>query len=273
MDMNMKTAVLTLIIVITALLIVSQSASAQSSQVSNAISLSHLNVQLTYPAQAMPGKSITVGVQAMAKDNFNLEALTVQVYLTDQSANNLRQLTNATLVKNLPMYAGDQIRKNIEVPVPSNAPRTSLIGIVTENATTVHTYYERSPSSQPLMTIYYTATSDQKIAPLTYVVATTPEYMALQSQFQALQSNFIQLQQTLNETKTNLQNTISQQSTSIDQLNQQLVYANRRTQTYQILALGLGILAAALAVYGVHLKRTGKVKQKTILAEEAKQIH
>jgi len=268
--MKTKPAILILIAVITTLLVVNQSAFAQSSQISNNVSLNHLNVQLTYPAQALPGKSVTVGVQAKAKNSFNLESLTVQVYLTDQSTNNLRQLTSATLVKSLPMYIGDQINKNIKVPVPSDAPRTSLIGIVTENATTVRTFYDRSLTSQPLMTIYYTVNSDQTIAPLTYIMATTPEYTALQAQFHALQSNFMRLQQTLNETKTNLQNTISQQSTTIDQLNQQLVYANRRTQTYQILALGLGILTTALALCGVYQIKTRHENQNTTVTNEPK---
>jgi len=268
--MKTKPAVLILIAVITILFVVNQSAFAQSSQISNNVSLSHLNVQLTYPAQTLPGKSVTVGVQAKAKDSFNLESLTVQVCLTDPNTNNLRKLTSATLVKSLPMYTGDQISKSVEVPIPSDAPRTSLIGIVTENATTIHTFYDRSPTSQPLMTIYYTATSDQTIAPLTYIVATTPEYTALQSQFQALQSNFIQVQQTLNETKTSLQSTVSQQSTTIDQLNQQLIYANRRAQTYQILAVTFGVVAAALAVFSVYQKRTRHKKQSPVSTEESK---
>jgi septal ring factor EnvC (AmiA/AmiB activator) len=106
---------------------------------------------------------------------------------------------------------------------------------------------------------YYSSSTDQAIAPLSYIKATTPEYIALQSEYQALQQQVSQ-GQTQNQ---QLQTTISQQSATINQLNQQLASAGTMTQRYQTLALVFGILAAALAALAVYQSRKGKKTETT----------
>ena len=108
-----------------------QSVFAQSNQVTSTVSLSHGNVQLTYPSQVLPGQSATINLTAQAKDSFQLANLTVQVYLADQ--NNLRQLLSTTVAQNTMMTTGNQINKQIQITVPSDAPRTSLVALVTES--------------------------------------------------------------------------------------------------------------------------------------------
>ena len=260
--MKTRTPVLIFFAAVTILLFVNQVAYAQSSQVSTVVNLSHLNVQLTYPSQVQPGQSVTVNVQAKAKGSFKLGSLIMQIYVPGQ--NNLRQVTSATVAEGLSMLTGDQINRNIQVTVPQDTPRTSLIAKLSENVTLAIfiIYNNASPSVQPAP--YYTAVSDDAITPLTYVMATTPEYSTLQSQFHALQLNFNKLQQTLNQT----QSTISQQNATINQLNQQfynqLTYANRRIQTYQGLSLGLSFVTVALAIVCIYQRTSRRETQGAV---------
>ena len=240
---------------------------AQSNQVTNNVSLRYLNVQLTYPSQALPGQSVTVNVQAKAKGSFQLSSLMLHVYAADSPNLNLRELTSTTVAQNLEMASGTQISKAIQVAVPADVPRSSLIARVSENITlTVFiVYINGNPSVQAAP--YNTATQDEAISTLTYIAATTPEYMALQSQYQTLQTQHQQLLRGLNQSlaqNVKLQTAINQQNATIrelkEQLNQQLTYANRRVETYQGLALGFGILTVFFCSLYVHQRR----KQQSI---------
>jgi len=283
--MKPKAAVLILIAVVTASLFVSQSVYAQSSQVSNSVSLSHLDVQLTYPSEVLPGQSVTLNVLAKAKDGFRLTSLLVQVYYADQ--NSLRQLTSTTVAQNLWMSKGDQINKDVQVAVPLDAPRTSLIALVSESVKV--RYYDYSYYYYPYWyayeyddhsylfyyaypTYYYLTFSDDAIAPLAYIRATTPEYVTLQSQYQ-------QLQQTLNETQAQnqklqqdlqtAQNLIAQKDSTITDLNKQLASTQSMLTFVEVVAVVLGV--AIIATVGLYsgavrsaLRKTPNSKKKSI---------
>ena len=224
---------------------------AQSTQVTNNVSLKFLDVQLSYPSQALPGQSVAVNVQAKAKRSFQLSNLLLQVYVADPNSISLRELSSVTVAQGLEMSTGGQINKVIQVPVPADVPRTSLIARVSENVTlTVFIVYINSnPALQPAP--YNTATADDVITPLTYIAATTPEYVTLQSQYQQVQQG---LTQSLAQI-VKLQQTIAQENATIYQLNEQLSFANRRVQTYQGLALGLSILTVAFFALYIRQRR------------------
>ena len=268
--MKPKAAVLILIAVVTASLFASQSVYAQSGQVSNNVSLSHLDVQLTYPSEVLPGQSVTLNVLAKAKDSFRLTSLLVQVHYVDQ--NSLRQLTSTTVAQNLWMTKGDQINKDVQVAVPLDAPRTSLIALVSESVKV--RYYDYSYYYYPYWyayeyddhsylfyyvypTYYYATFSDNAIAPLAYIRATTPEYVTLQSQYQ-------QLQQTLNETQAQnqklqqdlqtAQNLIAQKDSTITDLNKQLASTQSMLTFVEVLAVVLGV--AIIATVGLYFRRS-----------------
>jgi hypothetical protein len=208
-----------------------------------------------------------------------LTSLIVQVYLADQS--NLRQLVSATVAQNLWITGGNQINKDIQATVPLDAPRTSLIAQVSEKVrTTYYDYsyyypfwygsYDHDNYSYPYYyfiypSYYYVTTSDDAVAPLSYVKATTPEYVALQSQYQ-------QLQQTLNQTlaqnqqlQQNLQSaqaTISQKDSMISDLNGQLASTRNTITLLEIIAVILAVVTAALAI--VHFRPAkGKASEHT----------
>jgi hypothetical protein len=233
---------------------------AQSSQVVGRVSLTHLNVQLTYPSEILPGQSVTVGVQAQAKSSFQLASLTMQVYYVDPTQLNLRQVASATVAQGLTMSSGGQINKAVQVTIPTDAPRTSLIARVAENVTlTVFIVYNNGPSTQAAP--YYSSTSDDAIAPLTYIMSPTPEYVALQSQYQTLQSQYQQVRQGLNQSLAQnvklqqslqaAQNAIAHAESTTDDLK------NRETLSQNIVTL-LAIISVTLVLVGVYIRRTNR---------------
>jgi len=261
---------------------------AQSNQASYTVNLTYSTIQVTYPSEVLPGDSVTVNVQVNPKSNVYLQTLTATIYYIDETG--LHQLTSQTLANNSKMnsygysysYTTSSFSKSFQVTVPQDAPRTSLVASFSETAQSnnynnnyygyPYYYYYEYPYNNSYSCSYwyceysytypayyyayypsYSSTStDSAIAPLSYIKASTPEYATLQSQYQSLQQ---QLQQTQAQNQQ-LQSTVSQQSTTINQLNQQIASSNSNTQTYQVLAVGLGILAAALAVFATFRGRS-----------------
>ena len=243
----MSKASLLLLFTATALLVVTQPVFAQSSLVSTKVTLTHLNIQLTYPSQMLPGQSVTVNVQAQARNIFHLASLTMQVYYVDPTQFNLRQVASTTIAQDLAMSGGTQINKAVQVTIPTDAPRTSLIARVAENVTlTVFIVYNNSsPSIQAAP--FTSSSSDDVIAPLTYIMSATPEYVALQSKYETLQSQYQQVQRGLNQSLSQnvklqqslqtAQNTIAQSNSMITDLKNQLT-----------ISLGIVMLLAIISV-------------------------
>lgn len=281
--MKTKIIVPIVLLVILASIFATESVFAQSNQVTSVVSLSYLNVQLTYPSQVLPGQSANINLTAQAKDSFLLTSLTMVVYLADQ--NNLLQLLSTTVVQNTMMQSGDQINKQMQVTVPSDAPRTSLVAQVTEGVSTssypyssysypypswggpywsgngnwylygAYPYYSASSSSPSYYyssnpTYFSHASSDGAVAPLSYVLATTPEYVALQSQYQQLLNQNQQLRQQFQA----LQNSTAQKDSTISNLNNQLSSAQATTTLAEIVAVILAI--AVLAIAALYQKST-----------------
>ena len=234
---------------------------ADSTQVSNTVSLSHLSVKLAYPSEVLPGQSITINIQATARDSFRLKSLEVQVYFAD--GNNLRQLTTATISKDLYMSKGAQINKDIQTAVPADAPRTALIALVSETATMTYydySYYYYPPYYYGNYSYYYvyypsysySSVTDDGIAPLSYIKATTPEYVSLQTAYQMLQQKLDPSQaenQQLKQTLDAKQATINQLNSDIAALNQKFTSAQGTITLLEVTSIILVGILVALAVY------------------------
>jgi hypothetical protein len=283
--MTPKSTTLVAIIVLIALVSFSQTASAQSTSISNSVSLTYTTVQLTYPSEVTPGQQVTVNVQASAKDYFNLQSLKVQVYYADGST--LRSLSTATIASNVYMKNGDKVNADIQTTIPAEAPRTSLVALVSE--TVRNTYYSYSYDYYPwnyyggsstyypyyygyyaYPDYYYASTTDIGIGPLSYIKATTPEYVTLQSEYQMVQQQLTQAQAQNQQLQQNLQdeqNKVSQRDATITDLNNQLASAHNSVQSLEILS---GILAAVAIVLGVFLalKARGRSPQATAVPEK-----
>jgi hypothetical protein len=258
-----------------------QCAFAQNDQATSTVILNYLTVSLTYPSHVTPGQLVSINVTGQAKETFELASLNVQVYLADQNV--LRPLLSTTVFANTVMLSGEQINKQIQVTVPSSAPRTSLVAQVTESVGATYPYgslgsytYTYNPYNYPSAYPYYPyypnyyysygyspyystyapytnnypAGSDDAITSLSYVLAPTPEYVALQSQNQQLQSQNQQLQQQLQT----LKNSTAQKDSTINSLNGQLSSLQGTTIVVEIIAVILAI--ALVAVTTLHLKST-----------------
>ena len=245
---------------------------AQSSQSSFTASLNWFSLQVTYPSEVMPGDNVSVSVQATPKSSsIYLQSLTGAVYYADAAG--LHLVETQTLVSNptngYGIYATGNFSKSFTVSVPEDAPRTSLVAVFSETVQFNYyaLYYGYGPyygygwypnieigiyPSYPLQT-----GTDDAIAPLSYIRATTPEYVSLQSTYQMLQLR-------LNQTQTRnqqLQATIARQNATISQLNQQLTSANTTAQTYEAVAAVFVVIALALAAFSIYQMRN-KAKTK-----------
>ncbi len=272
--MKTKTSILLPLILVA--LVASQVAFAQASETSSTVSLSHFSVQASYPAEVLPGDSVTISVQAKAKSSFNLISLTIQVYYADAST--LHEVTSATLGSNTYMNNGMSINKDVQFTVPKDMPRTSLIALFSENVRVAYyDYYHYYPAayyaanysypnwynynyySYPYMyyaypVASYSSSTDDGVGPLSYVKATTPEYVSLQSEYNSLQQNLQQVQadnQKLQQDLTAAQGTISQKDAQIADLNQQLDSAKTTSTTLGIATLAAAAIAVVLALFAV----------------------
>jgi hypothetical protein len=223
----------------------------------------------------MPGDNVTVTVQVNPIGNgAYLQSLTATIYYVDASG--LHQLATENLASSNSPNGYSYSRPytssfsgSFTVNVPLNAPRTSLVAVFSETAQSYYygyggyaygynidyglpwDYPSYSYSAPP--SYAYTSRTDQAIAPLSYIKANTPEIVTLQSENQKLQQQLNQSQ----AQNRQLQTAISQQNATIDQLNQR----------YTILALALGILAAALAIFNIYQWRRKERTQQTFEAK------
>ena len=281
----MKSTTLTAIVAALILLTTLNCALGQSNQVSYTVRLNSFTLQVTYPAQVMPGDTITIYVQGGPTGSaVYLQSLTVTVYYADAAG--LHQISTQDLFASSPPnsynnyvtygYSGS-FSKNFTVTVPENAPRTALVALFSEtvqpNYYSYGGYAYNYPSYAsypyyPSYTVYvspayypyssYSYSSDQGIASLSYIKANTPETVTLQSQNQLLLQQLSQLQVQSQE----LQSKVSDQSATINQLTQQLASMNGTVQAYQMVALTLGVLVVILLAFSFSRRKLDRTKQQ-----------
>ena len=244
----------------------------QSTQVTYTVTLNWFTLQVSYPSEAMPGNALNVTVQGTPRNGgVYLQNLNATIYYGDASG--LHQLTSETLVSNsanIYTYYGQpttgSFSKSFTVTIPQNVPRTSLIAVFSETAQYNNYYNGEYPFSfwtfgNPLFYSFYptvTTSTDQGISPLSYVNATTPEYVALQAKYRMAQQ---QLNQTQAQNQQ-LQTTITQQSAMINQLNQEVTSANITVQAYEGVATFFIIIAIALAAVTVYQMRKKETQSR-----------
>ena len=219
------------------------SAFAQSAQASYTVNLNSFSLQVTYPSQVKPGDTVSVNVQVNPKTSVAyLQSLTATIYYADASG--LHNIATQTIFSNngyaYGNYVTSSFSKSFTVNVPQNAPRTSLVAVFTETAQSnyYNSYFDYGygpyyyswyyPAYQyGVYPSYYSSTTstDDAIAPLSYIQASTPEYVTLQSTYQMLQQQLNQTQAQLTQSQAQLQqeqaqnqqlqNTVAQRSATI----------------------------------------------------------
>lgn len=302
MKMKTSTSyMIAILVILAASLSYSQSAIAQSAQSSYSVNLTYLTVQLSFPSQVMPGDSVGVNIQATAKQNIASLALAAQIYYSDGV--NLHQLASSTFNSNSMSSGGSfskQIQFTVPQDAPRTSLVATLTENVKTayvnyyyypaynysyypncyydhhnahycqyNYTSPYCYYDSyygyycqySYMAYPSYT--YATTTDTGLAPLSYIKATTPEYVALQSQYQSLQQQLAQSQaqnqqlqtqdqqlhtqvQQLQQDLQNSQNTNSQKETTISNLNQQLNATQGVNRTLEAATAGLVVIVIVL---------------------------
>ncbi len=271
----------------------------QSTQVSSTVTLQYLNVQLSYPSEVLPSQVVTVNVQATAKQSIRLVSLTLEAYYAD--GNSLRQLATTTIAEEQSMGSGAQVSKAVQVNVPGDTLRTSLIAVVNEKVRVSgytysypYSYYYYSPyyytncTSPPYYCTYYyryyafypypsyyasyVTSTDGAVASLSYIKATTPEYATLQSEYQVLQQKLNQAQTENQKLQQDLQaqkSLLNQNDATIADLNQRLAGMQGNISALEIIAVVLGILSIFLAALVVFF--WGKSSRKSREATAARQ--
>ena len=239
-----------------AMLAMGQMVHAESSQVSTTVELKYLAIHLTYPSEVLPGQMATVSVQATAKDYVHLSKLVLQVYYADGTS--LHMLTAVTVADNVYLSKGNQVGKDLQVNVPADAPRTSLVALVSENVNLTYDYwsyyypypywywgdgnYSESYFIYAYPVPYYTSATDDGLSSLSYVKATTPEYVTLQSEYQMVQQQLAQSK----ADNQKLQDTVTQNNSVIANLNQQLASTQIMIRTLEAFSIILAVLAIVL---------------------------
>jgi hypothetical protein len=251
-----------------------------------------LTVQFTFPESADPGKTVTISATTTAKANKRVNSLSIEVFTyVDRQ---LAKVATATVLKEQKIRSGDIWQTTLAVTIPLNAERSTMIGTVTEVWEETSSYYSSSyylpyypyygpypySSSYPYYpsypydrTIFYayqpsyvvTEKSSQQTLPLTYVLATTPEYDELLAKHEQLQQEYDALVARHNELSSKYDSLRADYDQAVSKYNQLesnyntavLELANYKTLTY-ILIVVAAALGAALALL---LVQRGQVTQ------------
>jgi hypothetical protein len=239
-----------------------------SSQTVTTVSTDHFTVQFTFPESAEPGNTITISTITTAKASKQVHSLSIGVfaYVNRQ----LIQTTSAAVLTDRQVYSGNTWQTILTMTVPPNANRSMMIGTVTEVWEETSSYYNsyRYWPYQPYYyppfphdyTMYYVyepsyvtvQKSSQQTLPLTYVLATTPEYEQLSAQQKQLQQEYDSLlakNSELSSKYESLRSDYDQLASKYNQLGSEynatsLELSNFRTYTYVLILVTVALAGA-----------------------------
>jgi hypothetical protein len=248
------------------------------SQTATTISTDHFTVQFTFPESADPGNTITISTTTTAKTSEQVDSLSIGVfaYVNRQ----LVQTTSAAVLTNKQVYSGNTWQTTLAMTVPPNANRSMMMGTVTEvweETITYHNSYAYWPyqryyyppdrtgyaanNAYPYRyTMYYldepsyvtVQKSSQQTLPLTYVLATTPEYEQLSAQQKQLQQEYDSLLAKNSELSSKYESLRSDYDQLVSKYNQlgseynaaSQELSNFRTYTYVLIVVTVALTAA-----------------------------
>jgi hypothetical protein len=241
-----------------------------ASQTVTTTSTDHFTVQLTFPESADPSNTITISTTTTAKSSGQVDNLSIEVltYVNQQ----LTKATSATVLTNRKVHSGDTWQTTLTVTISPNADRSVMVGIVTETWEETSTHYNSYgylpyypyyyPSYPYNSTVYYVdepsyvtvQKSSQQTLPLTYVLATTPEYEQLSVQYKALLQEYNGLLAQHNELSSKyeaLRSDYDQLTSKYNQLGSEykatsLELSDFRIYTYVLIVITIGLAAAVV---------------------------
>jgi len=246
----------------------------EPSQITSVITTEHMNVQFSFPDSADPGQTITVTATSTARSSAKVISLLIEIYAYVD-----RQLVRAaseTVLANKQVRSGNSWQSTLSVTVPYAAQRSAIIGTVKEiweERTTTYYYssmpfWPYSPYYPPYppynYTAYYVYTpsyvvtekSSQQTTPLTYVLATTPEYEALAQKYEQLQQDYDKLTAQYNDLVSKYDSLRSEYDQTVSRYNQLQSNYNSATaelDSYKTYTYILVVVAVALGAAVVFL--------------------
>ena len=239
-----------------------------ASQTDTTISTDHFTIQLTFPESADPGNTITISTTTTAKSTGEVDNLSIEVYAYVNRQ--LAKATSATVLTNRQVHSGNTWQTTLSATIPPNADRSVMLGLVTETWEEVSSYYDSYgylpyypyyyPSYPYNSTVYYVyepsyvtvQKSSQQTLPLTYVLATTPEYEQMSAQYKALLQEYDSLLAKHNELSSKyeaLRSDYDQLTSKYNQLGSEykatsLELGDFRIYTYVLIVITIGLAAA-----------------------------
>ncbi len=251
------------------------------------ISTPHFEIDLTYPNATKPAESISISMKATAKGTAQIRELTfnLDAYTLD---GNLLRVSELTLVNKKLVKSRDSWSQTLNVIVPSDTPRSTLIGsfsetwdepiyyvIVVYNDTAPVVidwwwywdpapYYWWSRKGVWPYGYYYDfktiSTLSEPIA-LSYVLATTPEYVKLKSEEEALAAEYMDLESMYNGLASKYNSLSSEYNSTSRDLNElkaiyeATVLELTTTRNYMYIFVASTLALAALAILLIALRR------------------
>lgn len=226
-------------------------------------SLSHFDIEVTYPASVKPGDTATVSVSATSKASTYVRDLIVEI-LVPSTGGDLRLVTSISVVRETSVRSGDRFSRTATVTVPTDTPRSFMMATASENVRTyyysyyypyTYPYYRWSHNQSyywywwPVYYSYrtYSDSVETGIAPLSYVLATTPEYIQLKADYDRLSEDYTELTDRYARLQTDYDNVVAK--------NESLDAALAMTR----IALIAVVVAVAVVTVVLLLQKQGKI--------------
>jgi len=256
----------------------------------------HFEIDLTYPNATKPGDSISISVKAKAKSTAQIKELTFNLHAYTLDGGLLR-IGQSEIVKKKLVRSGDSWSQTFNVTVPSDIPRSTLIGsfievwdepiyyvIVVYNDSVPapvvidwwywdpEPYYWWSRKGVWPYGYYYDfktfSVSSEPVA-LSYVLATTPEYVRLKSEEEALAVKYSDLESMYNGLASKYNslsreyNSTSKDLNELKATHEATVLELATTRNYMYIFAASTLALAALAIFLIALRRRPLKKPQT----------
>ena len=256
----------------------------------------HFEIDLTYPNATKPGDPISILVKAKAKVTVQIRELTLNLYAYTSDGSLLR-IGQSEIVKKKLVRSGDSWSQTFNVTVPSDIPRSTLIGSFTEvwdepiyyvivvyndtvPAPVVIDWWSWGPDpyywwgrkgAWPYGYYYDFKTfsvSSEPVA-LSYVLAATPEYVRLKSEDEALAVKYSDLESMYNGLASKYNslsreyNSTSKDLSKLKATHEATVLDLTATRNYMYIFATSTLALAALAIFLIAIRRRPLRKQKT----------
>jgi len=254
----------------------------------------HFEINLTCPNATKPGDSISIFMKATATETTQIRELifNLDAYMSD---GNLLRIGELTLVKKKLVRSGDSWSQTFNVTVPSNTPRSTLIGSFSEVWDepiyyVIAVYNDSFPAPVVIDCWWYWypepsygyydyetfLTMSEPVA-LSYVLAMTPEYIRLKSEEEALAAKYSDLELMYNGLASKYNSLSKEYNGTNRELNElkatheATVLELAATRNYMYVFAASTLALAALTIFLISLRRrpSGKPQtSKSTLTEE-----